>query len=186
MSKIGLLFGSFNPIHNGHLAVARAAIDAGCSDVWMVVQARNPYKRQRDLPAFQHRKKMVELAVKPYNHIHVWETQQDPPHIVSTLLTLRSQDPRHQYVLLMGQDLVDSLPKWPDFIEVMAAAEIYCYPRIGGKAVGFTHRSVKPLNIQPINISSGLIRERLAETKAINGMTPLPVIKYIKDNKLYV
>lgn len=186
MSRIGLLFGSFNPIHNGHLSIARAALATHCEDVWFVVQARNPYKTQRDLPAFQHRKQMVELAIKPHPRIHVWETQQDRPHIVSTLMALRSQDPRHQYLLLMGQDLIDSLPQWPDFIEIMATAQILAYPRNGGPAVGFTHRNIKQLDIKPVNISSGLVRERMAKNQAINGLTPLPVIKYIKENKLYI
>ena len=186
MSKIGLLFGSFNPIHNGHLAIAQAAQEAGCNDVWLVVQARNPYKQQRDLPAFQHRKAMVERAVKPHPRVHVWETTQDPPHIISTLLTLRAQDSRHQYILLMGQDLVDSLPQWPDYLEVLAAAEIYCYPRIGGNGPKFTRSNIQHLKMPPVNISAGLIRERLAEGKPINGLTPLPVTKYIKDNKLYI
>jgi nicotinic acid mononucleotide adenylyltransferase len=68
----------------------------------------------------------------------------------------------------------------------MAAAQILCYPRIGGNAVGYKHRNITPMQMPPVNLSSGLIRERLAESKAINGMTPLPVIKYIKEHKLYV
>ncbi len=185
MSRIGLLFGSFNPVHNGHLVVAEAALAAGINDVWFVVQARNPYKATtRDVPAFQHRKAMADLAVRDHRRVHVWETQQSPPHIVSSLLELRSQEPRHSYVLIMGQDLVDSLPQWADYKEIMATAEILCYPR-GGTSASFKHSKIHVLPTKPITISSGLIRERLAEGKQISQLTPLSVVRYIKENKLY-
>ncbi len=186
MGKIGLLFGSFNPIHNGHLAVANAALGVGCDDVWMVVQARNPYKESRDVPSFFHRKAMVDLAVSPYQRVHSWELQQDPPHIITTLLTLRAQEPHHQFVLLMGQDLVDSLPHWPDFREIIATAEIYCYPRISDAASSFQHRRIHHLNTKHMNVSSGLIRDRLTRNLPIHPLLPHPVAQYIKQNKLYV
>lgn len=156
MKKVGLLFGSFNPLHNGHVVLAKAALrDIKLDEVWFVVQPQNSYKPAFDFLDYKTRKdlivqsgfKLYEPASKNYAHF-----------ILETLKEL----PEYDLTLIMGEDLVASFPAWPDYDQIRELATIYESHRIDG-------------------ISSGLIRDTLAARESIADLVPQPVASYLKQ-----
>ncbi|HSH31928.1 MAG TPA: nicotinate (nicotinamide) nucleotide adenylyltransferase [Candidatus Saccharimonadales bacterium] len=182
MTRIGLLFGSFNPVHKGHLAVARAALaQADCDEVWLFVQYHNKYKGQDDLLSIDHRLVMTRLATSSDNKIKVLPGASD---MITTLGILRKS--HSQFALLMGQDLVASLPQWPDGEKILQEYHIYYYPRRHNLSpADLQHPHVHLLEAAGINISSAEIRQCLAQGHSITNLVPPPVAAYIQAHRLY-
>ncbi|MBW3538110.1 nicotinate (nicotinamide) nucleotide adenylyltransferase [Candidatus Parcubacteria bacterium] len=183
MGKIGLLFGSFNPVHNGHRAIAEAALaQAGCDEVWFIVQSDNRYKQQPNLLPIAHRLALTRLAVSPHARIKVRPGASD---MITTLRTLPKQT-ASRYVLLMGQDLAATLPQWPDGDKILEMGEIYYYPRRDNQApIRLQYPHLHALRSDGIDISSAQIRQLLAQHQPITNLVPPPVADYIQAHQLY-
>lgn len=158
MRKIGLLFGSFNPLHNGHIAVARAAqTEERLDDVWFVVQPTNPYKPTFDLLTYETRVQLInQSGLTTYQ-----PTSTDYEHyILDTLKELAS----YNLTLILGADLLSSFPSWHDYDEIMKRANIYQSHRID-------------------DISSGLVRDRLQNNQPIDDLVPQVVAIYLRQHQ---
>ena|SRR3990167_1174668 len=170
MNKVGLLFGSFNPPHNGHLDIAKAGLrDADCHEVWFILQAHNHFKKQNQAAPLEDRMLMLRFALANQPKFKLVASR--AATMVEGLAKLSKFYRDYQFVLLMGQDLVESLPSWKDHKKIINKYQIYGYRR--GRSNGQ-------------DISSDLIRQRVENYKGIGGLVPPAVARYIKENRLYI
>jgi nicotinate-nucleotide adenylyltransferase len=181
--KIAIYSGSFNPIHNGHIAIAEAALEEGFDEVWMIVSPQNPHKKEEELWPFEMRFKMVELAVKDRPRIKVSDCENDlprPSYTIKTLEFLQNKWPRHQFRLLIGGDNLQKFRNWKDFQRIIDQFGLLVYPR--------AHQSENPFGDVPniihftaplLDISSSDIRKRLLENRSITGLLPDNVAKFL-------
>ncbi len=191
MKKTGLFFGSFNPVHTGHMILANYfAEHSDLDEVWLVVTPQNPLKKRSNLLADYHRLYMARLATEPYDKIKVSNVEFDlpqPNYTVVTLARLAELYPNHVFVLLMGEDALASLPKWRNYEKILAGHRIYVYPRITEKEAELkNHPSVHYFREAPIvQISASAIRKDLKAGKNVRPLLPPEVYKYIMEMGFY-
>ncbi len=188
--KIGLFFGTFNPVHNGHMAIAGYMAEfTDLDQVWMVVTPHNPLKPAGSLLQDHHRFEMVRLAIGDYRKIKASKvefTLPKPSYTINTLAHLHEQYPQHQFVLIMGSDNLNTLHKWKNWEEILKHHEIYVYPRPGSDAGELSsHPSVKLIDAPLMQISSTFIRKAIAGKKEIRFMLPEPVYTYLDEMNFY-
>lgn len=190
MSRVGLFFGSFNPIHNGHVEIAKFVLDKGLVDeVWLVVSPQNPHKSLTELLAVEHRLKMVQLAVEDLNAVTVSNvelTMPVPSYTVDTLGKLRTENPQNDFIILMGGDNLASFPRWKQHEEILAHHRILCYSRAGSEQASLSdHPNVSILDGPLLDRSSTEIREDLIAGRDIDKKVPSKVVKYMTDRTLF-
>ena len=186
--NIGLFFGSFNPIHSGHLMLAQwIANFGGVSEVWFVVSPQNPFKVGSQLAPAEHRVAMVHKAVANSPQLRVCDVELHlplPSYTANTLCALHSQYPQHEFTLIMGADNVEGLPRWKRAEEILAH-RILVYPRPNCPIVDLPNSHIEHIQAPQIEISSTMIREWVANGKNINHFVPFEVAQYISEHKLY-
>ncbi len=183
----GLLFGSFNPIHVGHLSIANYIAEYhGLDEVWFVVTPQNPLKAAGDLADARHRLAMTRLALEPYHRFKVRFCAQ-PAYTIDTLNTLRDKYPGRQFYLLMGADNWQQLPRWKDYEQLLAHYPILVYPRFGYEASvpAEKYPDVRLTAAPRMEVSASFIREAIGQHKAVACFTPLAVWRYIEAHRLY-
>jgi nicotinate-nucleotide adenylyltransferase len=190
MMKVGLLFGSFNPVHIGHMAVANFFAEFTPLDqVWMVVSPHNPLKPPGSLLQDYHRASLVQLAIGDYSKIKLSKvefTLPRPSYTIHTLIHLSENFPGYSFVLLMGSDSLETLPKWKNYHRILDDYQIYVYPRpsfTGGELKN--HSKVSWHEAPRIEISSSFIRESLKQGKDVRFMLPEPVWREIDELNFY-
>jgi nicotinate-nucleotide adenylyltransferase len=133
MSKIGLFFGSFNPVHIGHLAIAGFMKEfTNLDQVWFVVSPQNPLKKKDTLLADRHRLYLAELAIGDNNDLHASDIEfgrPAPSYTIDTMALLTEKYPQHKFVLVMGEDNLYTLHKWKNAVELVSRFPLYIYPR---------------------------------------------------------
>ena len=131
--KIGLYFGSFNPIHIGHLAIANYMVEfTDLEKVWLVVSPHNPLKQKNSLLSDQHRLQMVRIAIEYDNRFKVSNIEfnlPQPSYTINTLTYLKEKYPENEFVLIMGSDGLATFDKWKNYAELIANYKRYVYPR---------------------------------------------------------
>jgi len=191
MNQTGLLFGSFNPIHMGHLAIANYIGEyGGLDDVWLVVTPQSPTKERTLLAAAQHRLAMARLAVAPYPKFRVCDIEftLPPPHYtIGTLEALRATCPQRAFHLLVGADNWQQLPQWKDCRRLLAEYPLIVYPRFGYDRAIDTEKypNVRVCAAPRMEISSSFIREAIARGKNMDCFLPAAVVDYIARHQLY-
>ncbi len=188
--KVGLFFGSFNPIHVGHLIIAEAALNETDLDrVWMVVSPQNPLKNKANLIGEYERYCMVEIALGDHRRIHASNfefTLPRPSYTIDTLQKLKVAHPQYEFSLIMGEDNLDHLHKWKDFQEILHHWQIWCYPRTGSDGSGFAkYPQVKRFDFPYLDISATRVREMIAAGKSVQFMVTERVNDYIQKHGLY-
>jgi nicotinate-nucleotide adenylyltransferase len=188
--KVGLLFGSFNPVHIGHMAVANYFAEFTPLDqVWMVVSPHNPLKPPGSLLQDYHRASLVQLAIGDYPKIKLSKaefTLPRPSYTIHTLVHLSENFPGYSFVLLMGSDSLETLYKWKNYSSILENYEIYVYPRpsfTGGDLKN--HAKVSWYEAPQIEISSSFIRESVKQGKDVRFMLPEPVWREIDELNFY-
>ena len=133
MSKVGLYFGSFNPIHIGHMAIAGYMTEyAGLDQIWFVVSPHNPLKKKETLLADHQRLHMVNLAIDDNDRLKASDIEFKfpvPPYTIDTLTYLKEKYPKNEFVLVMGEDNLYTLHKWKNVLELIRRCPVYVYPR---------------------------------------------------------
>ena len=176
MIRTGIFGGSFNPIHNGHIALAlQLKEQAGLDEVWLMVSPQNPMKQSSDLADDEQRLEMARLAVEGVAGITVSDYEMHlprPSYTWNTLEALTNDYPERQFVLMIGGDNWAIFDKWYRADDIKQKFEIIVYTRTPGDP-GF------------IDISSTAIRQRIRQGKSISKMVPKTVAEYIKENRLY-
>ena len=191
MKKIGLYFGTFNPIHKGHLALGNYfAENTDLDQVWFVVSPQNPFKVNDLLLEDQHRLKMVRLAVIDQPHLKVSDVEfsiPKPSYTIQTLEHLFKIHPEKQFVLLMGQDNLNHFNQWKQYEKILALLTIYVYPR-NEKIVAkqkLQHKKIKLLDAPPLDYASTDIRKILQQGKSVEELMPHASWIYLKEKGFY-
>lgn len=191
MKNTGLLFGSFNPIHLGHLIVAQYFITrGGCDEVWLVVSPQNPFKRAVDLAPEQHRLAMARLAVAGNAQLSVCDLEFSlprPSYTSDTLGVLRSKHPDRKFSLLLGEDLLAQFTDWKDYGRILTHHRLRVYPRTRAPATlpELLRPHVDICEAPRIDISSTLVRSLLRGGALPRYLVPDNVLAYITQHKLY-
>lgn len=188
--KIGLFFGSFNPIHTGHLIIANYMANyTNLNQVWLVVSPHNPLKEKSDLINMYDRLEMCKLAVENADHIRVSDVElklPQPSYTIDTLTHLHEKYPEHQFSLIMGSDNLFSLKKWKNYEIILRDYHIHVYPRPGFEGHELTnHPSVTITQSPLMELSATFIRKSIQEGKNIQFFVPDAVLKFIESKSLY-
>jgi len=190
--KVGLYFGTFNPIHVGHLIIANHIVENSDLDqLWMVVTPHNPLKKKSGLLADYHRLQMVHLATEDYDKIIPSDIEfklPQPNYTVNTLAHLQEKFPQHEFSLIMGEDNLKSLKKWKNYEFILNDYHLYVYPRISTDEVPeefLNHPNIHKVDAPIIELSSTFIRNSIKEQKNIKPMLDAKVWEYINHNLFY-
>ncbi|MBK9639199.1 MAG: nicotinate-nucleotide adenylyltransferase [Bacteroidetes bacterium] len=188
--KIGLYFGSFNPIHSGHLVIAGYMAEfSDLKQVWMVVSPHNPLKPAGTLLQDYHRFHLVELGIGSNKKLKASKIEFElarPSYTVVTLAYLQDKYPKHEFSLIMGADNLENLHKWKNFELILEHHDIYIYPRTnhdGGDLKN--HPRVKWIDAPQMELSSSFIRKSIKEGKDVSYMMPETVADYIDEMNFY-
>lgn len=190
--KIGLFFGSYNPIHVGHMIIANHMVEfSDLDEVWFVVTPHNPFKKKGTLLADHHRFQLVLEATEDYDKLKASNIEfglPQPNYTINTLLYLCEKYPQYQFNLIMGQDNLYSFHKWKNHEEILKNHELYIYPRITAeKEVPdlFKHPKVHVIDAPIVEISATFIRKCIKENKNVRALLPDKVWKYIDEMNFY-
>lgn len=179
--KVGIYGGSFNPIHNGHIALAEAFLrQAELDEVWFMVSPQNPLKANARLLDDRIRFKMVQKVLKHKRNLIACDYEfhlPKPSYTWDTLQRLSNDFPQHQFTLLIGSDNWTAFDRWYHHEDILQNYKIVIYPRLGDE-IGKNElpNSVSLLNAEFINISSTEIRERIANGKSIDHLVPAEIV----------
>ncbi|MCB0379862.1 MAG: nicotinate-nucleotide adenylyltransferase [Flavobacteriales bacterium] len=198
--KVGLYFGTYNPIHVGHLIIANYMADyTALDEVWLIVSPQNPLKQKSSLLADYHRYAMVEIAVqdnpklKPSN---IEFKLPQPSYTINTLTYLKEKHPKHEFSLIMGEDNLRTLNKWKNYEEIIQNHKIYVYPRalteqeqidtLSTKKVGKTNSTNIVICDAPVmRVSASFIRNAIKQKKDVRYLLTEPVYKYVQEMNFY-
>ena len=189
--KIGLFGGTFNPIHFGHIRLARQLLQsAGLDEVWFMVTPQNPFKVNHELLWDRTRYRMVEMALQRYKHLIASDYEfrlPKPSFTWNTLQALSKDYPNHTFTLLIGGDNWQLFDKWYRYEDLLREYPIVVYPRQDANPddMQTAFPSVTFVKVPLINISSTMIRERLRLGKNVRGLVPGPVASVIEQEHLY-
>lgn len=188
--NIGLFFGSFNPVHVGHLIIANHMANyTNLDKVWLMVSPHNPLKDKNALINMYDRLEMTRLAVEDSLNIAVSDAEfklPQPSYTIDTLTHLKERYPEHSFFLIMGADNLASLKKWKNYELLLRDYKIVVYPRPGYNDLELmTHPSVTITNTPLMELSSTFIRRAIKEGRSVKYMVPEPVIRFIESKNLY-
>lgn len=186
--KTGLFFGTFNPVHIGHLIIAQYFLDhTDLDNIRFIVSPLNPLKDKNSLIAAKDRLEMVKLAIMDNPKFHLSNIEFHlplPSYTVQTLKELKNLEPEVNFVILMGSDSLSSIEKWKDYRFILENYTIYVYPR-NSDSFSFDQEFIRQypdiilFNAPLIEISGTLIRNNLKENKSIRYLTNPQVVNYL-------
>ncbi len=187
--KIGLYFGSFNPIHNGHLIIANHFInETDLDQVWFVVSPQNPFKQNHVLLNEQHRLSLIKAAIDDDAKLKASNIEfglPKPSYTVNTLVYLAEKFPQHQFVIIMGSDGYQNIGKWKNADFILANFYIYIYQRPGFDINQTQDEKILITKAPLINISSSYIRDLIKQDKNIRFLVPDSVENIINKELYY-
>ena len=190
--KIGLYFGTFNPIHVGHMIIANHMAEFSELDqIWMVVTPHNPHKKKDTLLDDYKRLELVFLATEHFPKIKPSDIEfklPQPNYTVHTLAHLQDKFPSYEFSLIMGEDNLKSFHKWKNYEVILEHHDIYIYPRISEDPENTAlknHPKMHLIDAPIVEISSTFIRECIKNKKNIRPLLPEKVWEYIDHNNLY-
>lgn len=192
MKNIGLYFGTFNPIHIGHLIIANHMVEnSDLDEIWMVVTPHNPFKKKKSLLANIDRLEMVHLATKEYDKIRASDiefTLPQPNYTVHTLAHISDKHSDKSFSLIMGEDNLKSFHKWKNYEVILENHNVYVYPRISEGKIETqfdNHPKIHKVNAPIIEISSTMIRNSIKNNKNVQPLLPKAVFNYIDKMLFY-
>jgi len=188
--KIGLFFGSFNPIHNGHLIIANYILEySDIEQLWFVISPQNPLKKKSGLLQDYHRYNLLDSAIGISNKYKVCDIEfkmPKPSYTIDTLTYLNEKYPDKEFVVIMGSDNLKSLPKWKNYIQIIHNYEIIVYPRPDFDCSEYLeNKKIKILKAPLMEISSTFIRDSIKNKKDLRFFMPENVYNLIKDMHFY-
>jgi nicotinate-nucleotide adenylyltransferase len=186
----GLFFGSFNPIHLGHLMIANYMVEyTEIGRVWFIVSPHNPLKEKATLLSDRQRLYMANLAVEDESRFQASNIEfhlPQPSYTIDTLTYISGKYPQRYFVLIAGSDTLPSLYKWKNYEELLRRYEFYIYPRPNsGPSVFDNHPHVHFTNAPLIDISSSFIRQSIREGRDVKHFLPEKVWEYIREMHFY-
>ena len=190
--KIGLYFGTFNPIHIGHLTIANhLAEHSDLDQVWFVVTPHSPFKKKSSLLDDHQRLEMVYLATKDYPKLKQSDIEfklPQPNYTINTLTYLEEKYPDNEFALIMGEDNLKSFHKWKNYELILERYNIYVYPRISKGTVEHkfkNHPKIVEVEAPIMELSSTFIRKSIKDGKNVKPMLPEYVWNYLDEMNFY-
>jgi nicotinate-nucleotide adenylyltransferase len=187
--NIGLYFGSFNPIHHGHLIIAQHLLnETDIEQVWMVISPQNPFKPQKQLLNEYHRLHLVHLAIGDNNRIKASDIEfglPKPSYTIDTITYLKEKYPQHNFSIIMGSDGLQNLDKWKNASKLMQENPFYVYRRPGFEVIQKPVKKLIIVDAPLLEISATHIRELIRQQKSIRYLVPDSVIEELKQNNYY-
>lgn len=191
--KIGLFFGSFNPIHIGHLILANYILEhSDMDELWFVVSPQNPFKDKKSLLQDHNRLDMVERAIKNYPKMRASNIEfslPKPSYTIDTLTYLKEKYPNHSFALIMGEDNLKSLGKWKNSDLLINNHQIIVYPRVfendNQKTEYIQNDNISLIKAPIIELSATEIRTMIKEGKNVRPMLPPEVFEYLDGSSFY-
>jgi len=190
--KVGLYFGTFNPIHIGHLTIANHLAEFSDLDqVWFVVTPHSPFKKKSSLLDDNHRYQMVLRATEEYGKLKPSDIEfklPQPNYTINTLVHLQEKYPDHEFCLIMGEDNLKNFHKWKNYELILESHEIYVYPRVSNGKVESRfdgHPKIIHVDAPIMELSSTFIRKAIKEKKNIRPMLPEHVWQYLDEMNFY-
>lgn len=190
--KVGLFFGSFNPIHLGHLIIGNHMAEfSDLEEVWFIVTPHNPHKKKKTLLDDVHRLAMVRIAIEDFPNLKASNIEFDLPQpnfTVNTLVLLEEKYPTIDFCLIMGEDNLKSFHKWKNFELILDRHSIYIYPRITNKndETTFSNDSkITEVAAPVVEISSSFIRKSIKANKNMRPLLPYKVWEYLDEMNFY-
>lgn len=188
--QIGLYFGSFNPIHTGHLIIGNhIANSTNLEQVWFIVSPQNPLKQAAGLLNEYHRFHLIKVAIEGENKLkasNVEFTLPKPSYTIDTLVYLEEKYPHHQFSVIMGSDSLVNIEKWKNYKAILKNYGLYVYERPGFKADKLKYENrIQFVNAPLLEISSTMIRKLIKEKKSIRYLVTDAVFEEIQNNGYY-
>ena len=192
MKKVGLYFGTFNPIHIGHLIIANHMAEfSDLDEVWFVVTPKSPFKQKQSLLDNHHRYQMVFEAIQEYPKLKASKIEFDlpqPNYTINTLVHIGERYPDHHFCLIMGEDNLKGFHKWKNYEAILDGYAIYMYPRISSGIMENRfkdHPKIHRVDAPIMEISSTFIRKEHKNGKNIRALLPDTVWNYLDEMNFY-
>ncbi len=185
-----MFFGSFNPVHNGHMIIANYICETTDLDkVWLVVSPQNPFKEKQSLLNEYDRLHLIKLAIEGNNNLRASDIEfklPKPSYTIDTLTHLKEKHPEHEFSLIMGGDNLQSLHKWKNYALILKNHAIYVYKREGDCENPYPQAArVHCLDVPLLDISATFIRENIQVGRSMQYFLPDKVWEYVRDYNLY-
>ncbi|MFL6517718.1 MAG: nicotinate-nucleotide adenylyltransferase [Bacillus sp. (in: firmicutes)] len=187
MKKVGILGGTFDPPHYGHLLIANEVLSTlKLDEIWFMPNQEPPHKKKSDSIKNEDRLQMLDLAIQDNTAFRV-ETielhRQGPSYTVDTMKMINTQYSNHQFFFIIGADMIEYLPKWHKIDELIKLVQF-----VGVERPEYSTKTdypVRYVDVPAIDVSSSMIRDRVKNGKTVRYLLPDPVIKYIEEKHLY-
>ena len=188
--KVGLFFGSFNPVHVGHMIIANYIVShTDLKNVWMVISPQNPFKKKSSLAKDYDRLHLVQLAIGDNLNLRASNIEfslPQPSYTIDTLTYLKEKYPNKTFSLIMGGDNLVSFHKWKNYEMILKHHDIYVYKRASYEMPELAkHPKVHIVEAPLLNISASYIRQCIKEGKSIQYLVPDAVYEYLSSSNLY-
>ncbi|MCP3932228.1 MAG: nicotinate-nucleotide adenylyltransferase [Bacteroidetes bacterium] len=188
--KTGLFFGSFNPVHTGHMIIANFMVEhTDLTEVWFVVSPHNPHKQKASLARDHDRLHLVRIAIGDNPNLKASDIEfnlQKPSFTIDTLTYLKEKYPARIFTLIMGGDNLVSLPRWKNYEMLLKYYQIYVYKRPSYELPDLAkHENVHIFNAPLMQISASFIRRCIRNEKSVQYLVPDPVFEYLSSSHLY-
>lgn len=190
--NVGLFFGTFNPIHVGHMIIANYMAEfSDLDEVWFVITPLSPFKQKETLLSNHHRLAIANVAVEDYPKLKTSTIEfklPQPNYTINTLIHLEEKYSKINFNLIMGEDNLRSFHKWKNYETILKNYHLYVYPRVSSKPIKENfknHPNIHFVSAPIIQISSTFIRKAIHKRKDISTMLPLNVWKYIDEMNFY-
>ena len=187
--KVGLFFGSFNPVHIGHLTISNYMVSfTDLQQLWFVISPQNPLKRKITLLEDHKRRTLLEIATEGDDRFRICDIEfrlPRPSYTIDTLVNLKELYPAHEFVLIMGADGLSTFKKWKNYGMIEENYPRYIYPRPGYPVNEADHPNIRMLDAPLMEISSTFIRQAIKEKRDIRHFLPPGVYDYITDMHFY-
>ena len=198
MKKIGLYFGTFNPIHVGHLIISNYMVGyTNLDEIWFVVSPLNPLKKKESLLEDYHRLNLVRIAIEQNPKLKACDEEFNlpiPSYTINTLTYLKEKYSDYEFNLIMGEDNLRSFKKWKNHEEILKSHHLYVYPRVltaqeeidnDSEKNTFNHPKIIKCEAPIMKISSSFIRKAISENKDVRYLLTPEVFKYVDEMKFY-
>ncbi len=186
MAMTGLYFGSFNPIHNGHLMLANYLVEnSGLDALWFVISPQNPFKTKESLLPDYQRLELVNRAIEGYKKFSACDIEfsmPKPSYTIDTLTYLKEKYPKREFALIMGTDNLDRLDRWKNYEQIINYHKIIVFPRNGSDGGALrSHPNVQIVDTPIIEVSSTFIRESIRQGRDVRFFMPEKVFEYVDE-----
>jgi nicotinate-nucleotide adenylyltransferase len=187
--NIGLYFGSFNPVHVGHLIIASHVADTCALDqIWFVVSPQNPFKKESSLLNEHHRKRLIDLSIEGEKKLRTSNVEfklPKPSYTIDTMIYLTEKYPKDAFSIIMGSDSFTNIKRWKNYEVLLKNYDIYIYERPGFEVKELSKAKLTILHAPLLEISSTHIRELIHAKKSIKFLVPDVVKEEIEKHQYY-